>query len=414
MTRNGYNETYLLGAYDVLAQRCCTNMQPPADFIEAQGLDVYRNLLFGIATAGEESSVEPLAVVSLSDTVRTDVRAVLERFSRFGIAFKILSGDSAQSIRATCRDIGWDLPPDGVITGVELESLDEPEFARAVERSTVFARLKPEHKVKIVGALRARGIHTAMIGDGVNDVPAIKQADLGIAMEEGAAITREVADVVLRENRFTLLPQVYEEGNRIVNTVGAVAKLFLTKNLLVIYLTLAAALLMLEFPLTPRRVSLFNVFAIGVPAMVIAFMNANSARVRRFFIELLSYVAISALVIVAFAYGGLSAASGEPAPMVMVSILVVISVANFLVVAWGTGHAGMARYAGLAAAMLVVYGVGTSLTGDGWILRLIRGYYEISPLDVGAWKVVAGYGLAGSTVLAGLQWWRARLLGRGQ
>jgi cation-transporting ATPase E len=407
MARNGRAETYVLGAYEVVGTAL------PAGFIEAQGLDVYRNLLFGIAPDGGGSSVEPLAVVSLSDTVRTDVRPVLERFSSYGIAFKILSGDSAQSIRATCRDIGWDLPPDGVITGAELEGLDEREFARAVERSTVFARLKPEHKVKIVGALRARGFHTAMIGDGVNDVPAIKQADLGIAMEEGAAITREVADVVLRENRFTLLPEVYEEGNRIVNTVGAVAKLFLTKNFLVIYLTLAAALLMLEFPLTPRRVSLLNVFAIGVPAMMIAFTNANSARVRRFFPELVSYVAISALVCVAFAYAGLATAAGDRAAMVMVSVLVMVSVANFLIVVTGSGRAAMARYAALAAAMILVYVVGVSLTGDGFLLRLVHGYYEIAPLDAAAWKVVAQYSAAGAAFLVGAQWLRAIALRRG-
>jgi len=98
-------------------------------------------------------------------------------------------------------------------------------FEVAVEKSVVFARLRPEQKVRIVQALRARKIHTAMIGDGVNDVPAIKQADVGIAMEEGAAITREVADIVLRENRFTLLPVVFAEGQKIVDTVVTVAKL---------------------------------------------------------------------------------------------------------------------------------------------------------------------------------------------
>jgi cation-transporting ATPase E len=410
MARNGRNQTYVLGACEVLAQRCSAARGLPHDFIDAHGLDVFRNLLFGAAAGDGEFSIEPLAVVSLSDTVRTDVREVLERFAGFGITFKVLSGDSAQSIRATCRDIGWDLPPKGVITGSELDALDETEFAEAVEHSTVFARLKPEHKVKIVGALRERGFHTAMIGDGVNDVPAIKQSDLGIAMEEGAAITREVADFVLRENRFTLLPQVFEEGNRIVNTVAAVAKLFLTKNLLVIYLTLATALFMLNFPLTPRRVSLFNVFAIGLPAMIIAFTNANSSRVQKFFRDLLSYVALSALVIVLFAYAGSASAPADRAPMVMVSILVLVSVANFLIVVLSSDRRAMTRYAALAVAMVAVYGIGVSLTGNGWLLRLIRAYYEISPLDAAAWTAVAQYSAAGAAVLVLLQWWRARLI----
>jgi cation-transporting ATPase E len=388
MRIGGREETYVLGAFDVLA----------AGAPLPEGLDVYRNLMFGVRR-GER--IEPLGVVSISDTVRTDVREVIERFSKGGIQFKILSGDSAQSILATCRDIGWEMPSAGVVTGPELEALNGAAFEDAVTRATVFARLKPEHKVKIVAALRARGLHTAMIGDGVNDVPAIKQADLGIAMEEGAAITREVADIVLRQNRFTLLPEVFEEGNRIVNTVGSVAKLFLTKNFLVIYLTLAAALFALEFPLTPRRVSLFNIFAIGVPAMTIAFANASSERVRGFFAELVSYVAISALITAAAGYLGLMAGGSA---MAMVSIMVMASIANFLIV----GRV-KSLYLAVAAGMIGVYGAGVGLTGDGWLLRATRVYYEIIPLDAASWTIVAQYGAMAATVLVLAQWARARL-----
>jgi cation-transporting ATPase E len=392
MMRGGREETYVLGAYEILAERC--TLAP--DFIAAHGLDVYRNLLFGVSS---QEGIEPLGVVSLSDTVRTDVKEVLDRFSKSGIQFKILSGDSAVSILATCRDIGWHPPAGGVITGGELEALGEPEFQDAVTRAVVFARLKPEQKVRIVAALRARGLHTAMIGDGVNDVPAIKQADLGIAMEEGAAITREVADIVLCKNRFTLLPQVYEEGNRIVNTVGSVAKLFLTKNFLVIYLTLAAALFALDFPLTPRRVAMFNIFAVGIPAMVIAFTNTNTARVRRFFAELVSFVALSALVIVVFGYLNRDA-------MVMVSVMVLASVGNFLVVAdprW--------KYWAVAFAMAVVYLLAVTLTGDAWMLRLIRAYYEIVPLDNAGFHATVQYGAGAATILVLVQWARGKLIG---
>jgi cation-transporting ATPase E len=410
MDRAGKGETYVLGAYELLAARCVPDKAPGADFLEAHGLDVYRNLMFGLAIGedrGDGLTVEPLGVVSLSDTVRGDVREVLERFAANGTTFKILSGDSAVSILATCRDIGWTPPGSGLITGTELEALSGEEFEQAVERATVFARLKPEHKVKIVSALRARGLHTAMIGDGVNDVPAIKQADLGIAMDEGAAITREVADIILRQNRFTLLPEVFEEGNRIVNTVGSVAKLFLTKNFLVIYLTLAAALFQLEFPLTPRRVSLFNVFAIGIPAMMIAFANTNSERVRRFFEELLTFVAVSAMVTVVAGYAGLSAARSDAAPMVMVSVMVLASIANFLIVARG----GL-KYVAVAGAMLLVYGVGVSLTGDALLLRFVRGYYEITPLDAASWRIVAEYGAMAALVLVAAHWIRGAILNR--
>ena len=370
-----------------------------------EGLDVYRNLMFGIAVGEDDFRVDPLGVVSLSETVRGDVREVLERFGKSGITFKILSGDSAVSILATCRDIGWELPAGDVITGAELEALDGAAFEAAVSRAAVFARLKPEHKVKIIAALRARGMHTAMIGDGVNDVPAIKQADLGIAMDEGAAITREVADIILLKNRFTLLPEVFEEGNRIVNTAASVAKLFLTRSLLVVPLAL-----MREFPLTPRRLSLFNVFAVGVPAMIIAFANRDSSRVRRFLAEQMSYVSIAALVTVACGYAGLVAARravGAEASMVMVSVMVVASIANFLVVVRGG-----ARYCAVAAAMILVYAAGVSVTGGGWLMRLVRAYYEITPLDGAAWTIVAEYGALAAVVLAVAQWARGALAGR--
>jgi cation-transporting ATPase E len=404
MDRAGRRETCVLGAFELLAERCAGGVVLP------DGLDVYRNLLFG---SGDGERIEPRCVVSLSDTVRDDVREVLERFAGQGIAFKILSGDAAQSILATCRDIGWPVPAASVVTGVDLDSLEGDSLAAAVDRGVVFARLRPEHKVKIIGSLRARGLHTAMIGDGVNDVPALKQADLGIAMDEGAAITREVADIILRKNRFTLLPAVFEEGSRIVNTVGSVAKLFLMKSFLVIYLTLAAALAALDFPLTPRRVSLFNLFAIGVPAMAIAFTNTNTARARRFFAEAISFGAVSALVAVVFGYLGLAAANdalaGGQAPMIMVSIMVMVSIASFLMVVQ-PAQDGKGRYAALAVAMVLVYVASVTIPGGGWLLRLIHGYYEITLLDHTAWGIVSRYSVAAAAVLLGAHWLRAAVL----
>jgi len=278
----------------------------------------------------------------------------------------------------------------------------------------VFARLRPEHKVTIIAALRARGLHTAMIGDGVNDVPAIKQADLGIAMDEGAAITREVADIILRKNRFTLLPEIFQEGNRIVNTVASVAKLFLTKSFLVAYVSLAAGLFQLAFPLTPRRVSLFNLFAIGVPAMAIAFSNTNADRIRRFFADMVSFGAVAALVTVAFGYAGLGVArgtvGGEGPAMVMVSIMVYASIANFLIVVLRPGRQGKARYAALAAAMALAYAAGVSVAANSWLVRLIHGYYEITLMGGAGWVIVAQYSALAAAGLVAAQWLRVLAL----
>ena len=340
---------------------------------------------------------EPAALVVLAEELREDAAATVRYLLDQGVAIKVLSGDAPRAVAAIARRAG--IPVQG--TPVDASSLDEDDdrgLADALAASSVLGRVRPGHKLAAVRALQAAGHVVAMIGDGVNDVQALKQADLGIAMEEGAAITREVADIVLCKNRFTLLPQVYEEGNRIVNTVGSVAKLFLTKNFLVIYLTLAAALFMLEFPLTPRRVSLFNIFAIGIPAMVIAFSNTNTARVRRFFVELISFVAVSALAMAVFTY-----LSREP--MVMISVMVLTSIGNFLVV----GGRSL-KYLAVALAMIAVYALAVTITGDGWLLRFIHVYYEIAPMKPSDLWTAAEYGAAAAVALAIAQWMRARLL----
>ncbi len=431
--RGGKQASYVLGAVELLAKQCSTTTRP---FFEAafhsKGLNVYRNLLLGEVLDPENIEsrpddlgsfrVQPLCIVSLSDTVRPDASEVLRQFTRNGIQFKILSGDSASSILATCRDIGWEVRETDVITGADLDALQGPAFEMAVEKSVVFARLKPEQKVKIVAALRARKIHTAMIGDGVNDVPAIREADLGIAMEEGAAITKEVADIILLKNRFTLLPEVFEEGKKIINTVGLVAKLFLTKNVVVIYLTLASALFLLEFPLTPRRVSLFNIFAIGIPAMLIAFTNTSTDKQKRFLVDLISFVAVSAFVMVAcgyagfyFARGSASALSspGDTPSMVMVSIMVLTSVANFLLIIAGQSQMKRRAYIVLAAGMVLTYVAAVSMDGSNWIVRFLNRFYEISAIDPRSWGTVAVACGVGSLVLLAAQRLRAALVNRG-
>ncbi len=433
VARDGKKTSYVLGAAELLAKQCSAEASQLLEQVShSEGLNVYRNLLFGEVLDQEHIEsrpddlgsflVKPLCIVSLSDIVRPDASEVLRQFSESGIQFKILSGDSASSILATCRDIGWEVRETDVITGADLDLLQGSALESAVEKSVVFARLKPEQKVKIVAALRARKIHTAMIGDGVNDVPAIREADLGIAMDEGAAITREVADIILLKNRFTLLPEVFEEGKKIVNTVGLIAKLFLTKNFVVTYLTLASALFLLEFPLTPRRVSLFNIFAIGLPAMLIAFTNTNTDKQKRFLVDLISFVALSALVIVACGYAGFYVAqgsttalpnSGNIPSMVMVSIMVLTSIANFLLIIARQSQKRRRCYLLFATGMVLTYAAAVSMDGSNWIARFLNQFYEISAIDPASWRTVAAASAAGSLALFAAQRLRAALVNRG-
>jgi cation-transporting ATPase E len=426
----GRENVYVLGAFEILAEHCSKEHRDYSlqAAVEAK-LDVYRNLMFGEILNPEAIDrrskdlaplhIKPLAITSLSDTVREDVADVIKDFESKGIRFKILSGDSATSILATCRDIDWFVDDKDIVTGTELDSFDEAELQEVVNKRVVFARLRPEHKVKIIEALRANNIYTAMIGDGVNDVPAIKRADLGMAMDEGASITKEVADIVLLKNRFTLLPEIFEEGKKIINTVSSIARLFLTKNFMVIYLTLVSALLFLDFPLTPRRVALINIFAIGLPAMIIALTNTNTSRHKRFVLDLLSFVAVSALVIVVAGYAGFylikdkadTSESGiQTAYMVMLSIMIITSIISFLIVAALGGKKKRGLYLVYAASIIATYVLVAATQADNMLLTGLKTFYELSVMSADGWFVVLIVCGISSFILIGAQRLRLKLI----
>ena len=341
--------TFVLGAYDILIEKLPANLKAEAvQQVTANRIEVYRNLLFAKVIGGQslgemeindlQVTLEPLAIVAIADRIREDVMEVISLFGQKGIGFKILSGDAPQAIQAVCREIGWEVEAGDIISGNELDGLAGDQFAEVVRSKMIFGRLKPEHKLRIVKELRAQKIYTAMIGDGVNDLPAIKEADLGIAMEEGSTVTKEVADIILLKNKFALLPKIFDEGNKVINTVGAVAKLFLTKNFLIVYLGLMSIFFLLEFPLTPRRVSLMNIFAIGLPSMIIAFKNKNVEPYKNFMLDLFSFVGVAASVIMISGYIGFYLSQSIPnikhfqSETVMIAIMTVVAIANFFAV----------------------------------------------------------------------------------
>lgn len=345
--QNDSEKTYILGGFDVLADKIDDKFKSKAqNTFDNEGLRVFRNLLLGEIQGGkrferdnnnilEGISILPVCIVSISDEIRDDVYEAIQLFEKNGIRFKVLSGDNMHAIQAIVNKIGWEVQDNQMISGEELDRLSPDEYRQAVISNLVFARLKPEHKLKIIKILRSEKLYTAMIGDGVNDLPAIKEADLGIAMEEGSQVTKEIADLVLLKNKFSLLPEIFNEGNKIVNTISSIAKLFLTKNFLVIYLSLFSLFFLLEFPLTPRRVALINIFTIGLPSFIIALRNLNTEKNRKFLTELFSHVMISALVIVFAGYAALLIAQGyfqvsdRDANMIMLTVMILTAVSNY-------------------------------------------------------------------------------------
>ena len=392
---------FVFGAYDILAEYSGEAKEKLSTVFGNEKLGVYRNLLFGEVknTDSLEAlrdkgltglAVEPLCIVSITDTVRKDVYDAINLFRRNGINFKILTGDSPEAVKAVLNEIGWIVPDEKTITGSALDSMSDKEFTDAIFGMTVFARLKPEHKLRIIKTFRREKKHTAMIGDGVNDLPAIKSAHIGIAMEEGSAITKEVADIVLLRNKFSLLPEIFDEGNKIVNSVSAIAKLFLTKNFLVIFLTLVSLIPVIDFPLTPRRVSLLNLFSIGLPAFIITLKNNNVSKCRNFSKDVFSFVFVSSVLMTAVTVISqfiISRFAGTVQPelnMALMTILIILAVTNFLIVASESGETkGIYHAYGTFLIALFVFLSGFNI--DLYLLNILRTFYELIHLNLINW-----------------------------
>lgn len=394
----------IFGGFDILVEMLSDQDKTKSiDAYERNSLKIYRNLLFGEITDNTnlkdlkhdsiKLNIKPIGIVSISDTVREDVFEAIELFQKNGIKFKILTGDSSEAVRAILKDIGWKVNDNDIITGNEIDKISEKEFSETVFTKTLFSRLKPEHKLRIVKTFKKYNKHTAMIGDGVNDLPAIKQADIGIAMEEGSAITKEVADIVLLKNKFSLLPEIFNEGNKIVNSVNAIAKLFLTKNFLVIYLTLASLLSILDFPLTPRRVSLLNVFSIGLPAFIITMRNKNINRCKSFVHDVFSFVITSSTFMLMTSYITHSMISRlldiqkQEIEMSVMAVLIILSVVNFFIVISESNEKKTYYYLyGFFLITLFVFLAGINI--DFYFINILRKFYEILYLDYKVWLII--------------------------
>jgi cation-transporting ATPase E len=191
------------------------------------------------------------------------------------VTIKVLSGDHPATVAALVRRVGVD--PGTPVDAASLPT-DSDDLADVVAATTVFGRVRPEQKQSMVAALQSRGHVVGMIGDGVNDVLALRDADVGIAMGAGSSASRAVAQLVLLDNSFASLPRVVAEGRRVIANVERVANLFVTKTVYATLLAISVGVARLPFPFLPRHLTLVSTLTIGVPGFVLALApNARRA-----------------------------------------------------------------------------------------------------------------------------------------
>jgi cation-transporting ATPase E len=223
----------------------------------------------------------PLAMLVIGDQVRPEAEATLEYLAAQGVDAKVISGDHPRTVGAVASRVGMKDAGD-VVDGRELP--DDPEqLADIMERSHLFGRVTPQQKRAMIGALHRRGHVVAMTGDGVNDVLALKDSDLGIAMGSGTQTTRSVAQVVLLDGDFSTVPHILTEGRRVAANIERVANLFLTKTVYAFLIALAVAIVPIAFPFLPRHLTLIGSLTIGIPAFFLA-LEGTAPRARRGFI----------------------------------------------------------------------------------------------------------------------------------
>ncbi|MED5599488.1 MAG: HAD-IC family P-type ATPase [Actinomycetota bacterium] len=210
----------------------------------------------------------PMCLILLEDTVRPEAPEILAWFAEQGVSLKVISGDHPATVAAVARRAG--VP--GADHWIDARDLpDDPEaLADAVVAGAVFGRVTPHQKRAMIDALQSRGHTVAMTGDGVNDVLALKDADMGIAMGSGSSASRAVAQLVLLDDQFSTLPRVMAEGRRVINNVERVANLFITKATYAVLLTALVGLFGVPFPFLPKQLTLIGTISVGVPGFFLA------------------------------------------------------------------------------------------------------------------------------------------------
>ncbi|MFF9277844.1 HAD-IC family P-type ATPase [Streptomyces griseosporeus] len=278
---DGESSTWLLGAPDVLL--------PPGDpalsdteQLNRRGLRVL--LLARAARDLDDPEVargaRPVALVVLDQRLRPDAADTLRYFAEQNVHAKVISGDNAVSVGAVAAKVGLS----GAAVDARRLPAERDGMARELEQATVFGRVTPQQKRDMVGALQSRGHTVAMTGDGVNDVLALKDADIGVAMGSGSEATRAVAQIVLLNNSFATLPSVVGEGRRVIGNITRVATLFLVKTVYSVLLALLVVCWQVEYPFLPRHLTLLSTLTIGVPAFFLA-LAPNKERARPHFVR---------------------------------------------------------------------------------------------------------------------------------
>jgi cation-transporting ATPase E len=415
-TSYGEHGNWVIGAPDVLLDPT-SEAAEEAEQIGAQGLRV---LLLGssdlpVDDPGAPGTVSPAALVVLEQRVRPDARDTLDYFASQKVSVKVISGDNAVSVGAVAGSLG--------LEGETMDARklpDQPDaLADTLEEYTTFGRVRPDQKRAMVHALQSRGHTVAMTGDGVNDVLALKDADIGVAMGSGSSASRAVAQIVLLDNKFATLPYVVGEGRRVIGNIERVSNLFLTKTVYSVLLAVLVGLAGLSaklfgtdpllFPFQPIHVTIAAWFTIGIPAFVLSLApnkeRAHPGFVRRVMTSALPsglVVGIATFTSYLLAYQGRAGTDVEQtqASTAALMTLLVAAVWVLAVVArpYEWWRVGLVAVSGLA--YVVIFSIPTA-----------RELFLLDVSNAATTSMALGIGLLGAVAVEVIWWVQGAVLG---
>ena len=410
---DGAGATYVLGAPDILAEAGALMLPPGlARKLEEETSAGRRVVAFGQSDgqlpADAASAVPPrmtaLALVVLEESLRPDAADTIAFMRDQEVDLKLISGDARATVTAVAYAVG--VPREaGVVEGPDLPA-DPDELTAVALANTIFCRIKPEQKKALVAALVGAGRFVAMIGDGVNDVPALKQARMAVAMGSGAQVTKGVADVVLLKDQFSRLPEAVGEGRRIARNIHRLGRLYLTKTIYAATLILLVAVPGFAFPFLPRHLTLAAFLTIGIPSFVLALAPSDGPLYRGRLLRAMAAFAVPAGVAIAiasilsfFLVDTVAGASLEAGRTAATTTLIVLGLAFILLLERGPGREHIAIQSNMLA---MVAGLGALYAGILAIAPL-REFFEMELATASQWflaLLAAAIGL----IIASLIW----------
>src|SRR5215203_928546 len=411
--RGAERSSYVMGAPDVLVQSGALELPPALNrTLEEHTAAGRRVVAFGEALGPLPNDpgtqppprMEPRALVILQEQLRSDAADTIDFMRGQNVDLKLISGDARQTVTAVAHAVG--VPSDaGVVEGPDLPD-HRAGIAEAAEKNTIFCRITPDQKKALVGALAEQGRFTAMIGDGVNDVPALKQARLAVAMGSGSQITKGIADIVLLRDQFSMLPRAVGEGRRIARNIHRLGRLYATKTIYAGILILITAIFGFTFPFLPRQLTVAAMLTIGIPSFVLALAPSEGPLYRGRLLRALAAFAVPAGAGIAvgslfcyFLVDKIFGGSLEEARTAATTTLIVLGLCFILLLERGPGREHitiqsymLAMVAGLGALYALILAVGP-----------VRSFFDLELLSAGQWFLCL-LNVAAGLVLAALAW----------